>query len=214
MPPEFSRAVVSMEYGLEPLTFVNAAGQKVVRPPGLFDTPGAVSGPATFAGLLGLIFFILPMKVWKRASGLAIAVVGLAAIYLSHVRTSAIVLGIMALSYVGLLLLRRQYWRAWTLLGVAGGVFYVAFAVAVLVGGGSITERFSTLTEDDPVTVYYNAARGEQLEYAFSNLLVNYPFGAGLARWGMMRANFGDESNANSPMIWAELQPNAWILVK
>ncbi len=58
----------------------------------------------------------------------------------------------------------------------------------------------------------YYQARGQQLEYAFSNLIVNYPLGAGLARWGMMRGYFGNAANLDSSEVWAEVQPNAWIL--
>jgi hypothetical protein len=43
-------------------------------------------------------------------------------------------------------------------------------------------------------------------------LLPQYPLGAGLGRWGMMRLYFGDEANLDSPLIWAELQFPAWIL--
>ncbi len=46
----------------------------------------------------------------------------------------------------------------------------------------------------------------------FENLLVEYPMGAGLGRWGMMRSYFGDESNLDSPLIWAEIQFAAWAL--
>ena len=40
----------------------------------------------------------------------------------------------------------------------------------------------------------------------------DFPLGAGLARWGMMRLYFGDESNVNSPPLWAEIQFPAWAL--
>jgi hypothetical protein len=41
---------------------------------------------------------------------------------------------------------------------------------------------------------------------------MEYPLGAGLGRWGMMRHYFGDPSNPYSPLIFAELQFIAWIL--
>ena len=75
----------------------------------------------------------------------------------------------------------------------------------------SIQERFSTLLEDDPGSIYYSS-RGQQLAAGFDDLVVEYPFGAGLARWGMMRGYFGDPSNLDSTALWAEVQPNAWIL--
>lgn len=47
---------------------------------------------------------------------------------------------------------------------------------------------------------------------AFDTLLVEYPLGAGLGRWGMMRAYFGNESNVDSPAIWSEVQFSSWVL--
>ena len=65
-----------------------------------------------------------------------------------------------------------------------------------------------SLFEEDPVTLYYQS-RGLQLENAFNTLIVEYPLGAGLARWGMMRGYFDVPSSSE---IWAEIQPGAWIL--
>src|SRR5204863_3580902 len=61
LPAEFSRIVTSGETGV--VTYIGAQGQRIVRPPGLFDTPGAVCGPATFAAVLGLVFAVsaIPM---------------------------------------------------------------------------------------------------------------------------------------------------------
>src|SRR5260370_29358167 len=43
-------------------------------------------------------------------------------------------------------------------------------------------------------------------------MLFDYPAGAALGRWGMMRYYFADRTNTESPAIWSELQPNSWIL--
>jgi len=86
-----------------------------------------------------------------------------------------------------------------------------AFSVALFLGGGSIGERFATLWTTNPAELYY-ANRGNQLEHGLTELLIEHPFGAGLARWGMMRHYFGDPGNLNSPPIWAEVQIPAWIL--
>jgi hypothetical protein len=43
-------------------------------------------------------------------------------------------------------------------------------------------------------------------------LASEYPFGAGLGRWGMMRGYFGDPSNLDSTEVWAEVQPSVWLL--
>ena len=54
--------------GLGAVTYIGPNGRLIVRPPGLFDTPGAVAGPAMFAALLGLVFAVSAMPAWKRRS--------------------------------------------------------------------------------------------------------------------------------------------------
>jgi hypothetical protein len=86
------------------------------------------------------------------------------------------------------------------------------FAGAIALGGGAVLERFATLIEDDPASVYYKSARGHMLQNDTKYYLEHYPLGAGLARWGMMRVYFGDETNTTAPPLWAELQWPAWAL--
>ncbi len=45
-----------------------------------------------------------------------------------------------------------------------------------------------------------------------SELLFEYPFGAGLGRWGMMQVLFGDASMWQAPPIHVEIQPTGWLL--
>ena len=91
-----SRASSTGGVGLGPVSYIGPNGQLIVRPPGLFDTPGAVAGPAAYAALLGLVFAVSAMPAWKRLLSLAFAGAGLAAIYLSQVRISLVVtLGMM-----------------------------------------------------------------------------------------------------------------------
>ena len=212
LPQEFSRVVLESPYALDAETYIGPDGRRIVRPPGLFDSPGAVAGPATVAAALGLIFCLGPVPLWKKAIALLAAAAGVAAIFLSYVRTSLLIAGGSLLVYVGLLAIQRQKTKAVILLGIGTLTAVGSFSLAMMLGGEAIQERFSTLIEADPITVYYSARRGEQLEYGFNTLLVDYPFGAGLGRWGMMRHYFGDENNADSPLIWAELQPSAWVL--
>lgn len=164
------------------------------------------------AALLGMIFSLSPIKVWKRVIALALSVAGMAAIYLSHVRTSFLILCGMLLVYVGALFIQKQGIKAAAFLALASFCVSMVFSYTIVFGGKSIAARFQTLIEDDPIAVYYKAARGRQMEDAFFTLLPEYPLGAGLARWGMMRLYFGDESNLDSPPIWAELQFPAWTL--
>jgi hypothetical protein len=197
--------------GIENVSYVGPDGRIIIRPTGLSDSPGAVSGPATAATLLGLIFFFERTRAWKRLAALLCAVAGLTVIFLSQVRTSLLVACGAMLAYIALLILQKQKQKALMLFVVGVVAVCISFSFALALGGQSIEERVTTLFEDDPMTVYYSN-RGAQMEYGFTTLLVQYPAGAGLGRWGMMRAYFGDENNLDSPPIWAELQPNAWIL--
>ena len=50
LPAEFSRIVTAATTGLGAVTYIGAQGQRIMRPPGLFDTPGAVAGPGDVRG--------------------------------------------------------------------------------------------------------------------------------------------------------------------
>ncbi len=211
MPPELSFAFSRGSHALAAATYVGVDGQRVVRPPGLFDTPGAVCGPGTVAAVLGLIFALERFAWWRRLLALGLSAAGLAAIYLSHVRANFVItIGMMAV-YGALLVLQRQPRRATVFATLCATVLVAAFIGSSLLGGESIANRFSSLLEEDPGTVYYNN-RGQQLSVGFSELSSEYPLGAGLARWGMMRGYFGDPSNLDSTAIWAEVQPSAWVI--
>ena len=137
---------------------------------------------------------------------------GMAAILLSHVRTSVVIAAGMLLTYAVVRLLGGRRVRGLFFLALALLVVLVSFSLAVFIGGDAVQERFATLLEDSPLEVYYATLRGPQLEDAFTNLIWQYPLGAGLGRWGMMSYYFGDPVSATAPPMWAELQPNAWIL--
>ena len=209
MPRELS-SVLTREQ-LDAAKYLGPDGRLILRPPGLFDTPGAVCGPGTIAALLGLIFALEPLAWWKRAVALLLSFAGIAAIYLSHVRTNLVVLlGMMAV-YAGILATRQMKTRAANFTALAAGVLIFGLSGATFLGGDSVHDRFSTLFEENPRQLYY-ANRGQQVEFAFTNLISDYPLGAGLARWGMMRGYFGDTPHFDSPELWAEVQPNGWIL--
>lgn len=210
MPRELSYAFQSPE-AIARMSYVGGNGRTIVRPPGLFDTPGAVCGPGTVAAVLGLIFALQPLPIWKRGAALAFSAVGLAAIYLSHVRANFMITLGMLCVYGAALLIQRQKKQALTF--VAAGVLVVvtAFVGASVLGGDAIAERFSTLVAEDPRSVYY-ASRGQQLQDGFSEFAARYPLGAGLARWGLTFDYFGDRGNLDSPPLWAEIQPTAWLI--
>jgi hypothetical protein len=48
-----------------------------------------------------------------------------------------------------------------------------------------------------------------QLDITFSQLLYDYPLGAGLGRWGMAAGYFG---TSGLPGLWAEIQITGWMI--
>jgi hypothetical protein len=211
IPAEISR-VVMQSYDISSLSYTRPDGRVIIRPPGLSDNPGAVCGSGFVAALLGLSFCVSPISAWKKVLCLAFALAGITAIYLSLVRTSLLIVAGSLVIYLGTLVLQNNLRKAALFLVLISAIAFISFSGALLLGGESIVNRFETLIEDDPITVYYSAGRGGQLEYAFTQYLVDYPLGAGLGRWGMMRYYFGNPWSRNSPALWAELQLPAWIL--
>jgi hypothetical protein len=208
MPSEFSSSFQADSARFATSIYIGPNGRIIVRPPGLYDTPGAVCGAGAIAALLGLIFCLEKIAAWKRAVALALALAGMSAIYLSHVRAVFLVVLVMMATYVAMLALQKQRLRVTGFLGLSGGLLVAALSIATILGGESVQERFMSVFQGDPRTVY-NESRGSQLQSAFSDLLTEYPMGAGLARWGVMAGYAGIP---RSKQMWAEVQPAAWIL--
>jgi hypothetical protein len=210
MPGELSRIVTQSQHGLSAVSYIGAEGQRIIRPPGLFDTPGAVAGPGMFAGLLGAVFAASQIPKLYRLLSAVFAMAGIMAIYLSQVRVSLVLLvGMLALYLVVLVLQRRRASAAafsTMLVVIVGG----GLSMAVSLGGAAIMNRVTTLLEGDPFELYY-ASRGGQVAYAFGDV-ADAPFGSGLGRWGMTSAYFFDESNLDAPSMWAEIQINGWLI--
>jgi hypothetical protein len=210
MPQEMSRIVTESPFGLGAVTYMGPNGL-VVRPPGLFDNPGAVAGPGMYAALLGLVFAMGVAPWWTRVLSLTAAFAGLAAIYLSQVRVSLVVCIVMLVSYVAVLAAQNRARRAAIFGSLATGLVVAAFSFSLILGGGSIAERTSTLLAQDPISLY-SASRGGQLVYTFDELLTTHPLGAGLGRWGMIGGYFGAGGNPESTRLWAEIQIAGWAI--
>ncbi len=206
MPAELSRVLSSI--GLGAVTFRGPEGQLLIRPPGLFDTPGAVAGPGMYAALLGAIFGLSAIPVWQRLGAFALSAAGFAAIYLSQVRISLVVAVLMFLIYAAVLMAQKRVAKATTFGIFAASLVGISLVVAIALGGETITSRFLTLFAGDPLEVYYRA-RGVQLNNTFSEMLYAYPLGAGLGRWGMAGAYFGNPGDVG---LWAEIQVAGWMI--
>jgi len=206
------------------LQFQNAYGEIVFRAMGLSDIPGGAGAAGLYASLFGAAFVL----TWRMGVGRMLAigtmVVGLAAIFLSHVRASLVMLIICAAVLTAVLAFRRARvratrpaWRRYEagtltrLLAVLAVAAFFGFTWAIAIGGNGIAERFGTLTASDPGTVYHQN-RGHFIEKSINELVPEYPLGAGLGRWGMMNHYFGDNSDPNTAAIWAEEQFTAWLV--
>jgi hypothetical protein len=185
-----------------------ANGRQVFRPMGLSDVPGgaAASGLACVVFALGI--WTVDRRPWVNLACIASMVSGFFCIYLSQVR-SILLMALICLIVLGVILYwRRDYLRLGRYAGVVVLVLIASTAWALGVGGEMTVNRLLTLIEHDPATVYYHG-RGWALHYTWDSL-PQYPLGAGLGRWGMINAYFGQRGPQHEP-LWAEIQWTAWL---
>ena len=211
LPAEFSRLVTESRFGLGPVSYIGPDGGRIVRPTGLFDTPGAVAGPGMLAALLGVVFAASPIKILFRLGSAGLALAGITAIYLTQVRISLVMVLAMLVVYFVVLLAQGRRVRATMFGSIFAGILVAGFSLATVLGGASIVERFATLFAQDPISLYY-ASRGGQITSTFGDLLFEAPLGSGLGRWGMAARYFSDPANLDAPAIWAEIQLNGWMI--
>jgi len=213
LPPEFSVLALDLNPDvIDSLTYAGADGRLIVRPPGLSDVPGGASPAGMLSAILGLTLALQRGRAaWLRVFCVLAAAVGLTVLFLTQVRA----LSILAVAAAGVFAVVR--WRQGrvaegtaTLL-VAGGLVLGAFAWAVLVGGEAVSERFLGLLETGLLRSF-DEGRGGFVRYTLGELLFQFPFGAGLGRWGMMYVLFGDPSLWQAPPIHVEIQPTGWLL--
>lgn len=212
MPPEFSRLALQMNANVVgALTYIGADGREIVRPPGLSDIPGGAAISATVTALLGFAFATRAQAAYRRrALFLVSALIALTVVYLTQVRSMIVMICVCMLA-AGAVRLRhgRVAHTAW-IVGSAAALVVAAFTWAVAVGGESVVERFQSILQVG-VVQSYQENRGIFLTYTLEELLYEYPFGAGLGRWGMMSAYFGEPTNWQFPALWAEIQLTGWL---
>lgn len=212
MPAEISSAVTRQKLGLAISQYRGSDNRTIVRPPGLGDAPGAACGAGLFVASVGIAYLGLPVSNWRRIIGLFMSLMGVSVILLTHVRSFLLVLIGSAVIFTAVMAVQKRFTTVLILLASMGVCGFGSFLYASSVGGQETVNRFATLTENDPTTILEKSGRLGMTTNALDTLLVEYPFGAGLGRWGMMRAYFGDENNLQSPGIWAEVQLAAWVL--
>lgn len=210
-----NRGVLAMEQ------YRNAFGEMVYRPSGLTDSPGGAAGAGFVAVLFAAAFFLTDERPRMRAVYVGTMLVGMAAIYLSQVRVMLVMEMVCMLAFIAMLTLRaaktggvaRGRVGSRRLMGLTGVMVLVAaagFSWAVAVGGSAVADRITSLSAEDPTTVYAHN-RGMFLTYTFETVLPEYPLGAGPGRWGMMAYYFGDRDNPRNGFLWSEIQWTAWL---
>jgi hypothetical protein len=208
--PPLSTIVQSKGKGyVESLKITTAPGQRVFRPMGLTDVPGGAAVSGLYAVLLGVGFFLTRRTPGVLAASLGSIVLGAACLYLSQVRSLAVMTGISLLAVGGVLVWRKDIKRL-SMLGFGViGMLLVGYAMAVNMAGVAVTNRMASLVQNRPTQVYYDN-RGRFLEDALTKTLPAAPFGEGLGHWGMTATYFGGSSPAKN--IWVEIQWAGWIV--
>lgn len=192
------------------LSITTARGERVLRPMGLTDTPGGAAMAGFYAVLFALGFFLLDERLWMRALCVLSMTIGTVALYLAQIRSVLIMAAICTLVFMGMMLWRGRIAKLGMLVVVVTVVVVGGFGWAVSLGGQSVKSRLSSLVDTRPSEVYYRS-RGVFLEQTINELLPQYPFGAGLGRWGMMSSYFGS-ADSTVESIYVEIQWTGWLL--
>jgi hypothetical protein len=215
-PGRFEPAVSSMAVAnatmVRGLQIILEDGSVLYRPMGLTDTPGGAASSAFYAIVFGVGFLLSrDSSFLVRMLAASSIPAGFACLFFCQVR-SVMVLTVVCLVVMSVVMaIREQYTRALTLVaGSIGSLLLGLTLVATLGGGQRVTQRVSSLLEGDISNTYYTN-RGVFLEQTITDLVPRYPLGAGLGRWGMMYAYFGDWEDLESTSLWVEIQWTAWL---
>lgn len=213
MPPEFSALGQSMNRDMvEMLSYEGAGGQRIIRPPGLSDMPGGAAVAGMLTGVMGLALSM--RREWRprtRVMCLAASAVGMVTLYLTQVR-SLFMMMVVAVAALTVVVIRRgQRWEGIWVAFVGVCLITGSFLWALSLGGEALSNRFFSITESG-LLESIQTNRGIFVEHTLNHLLYEYPFGAGLGRWGMMTVYFGDPHVVDSHPIWVEIQMTGWLL--
>ncbi len=209
--PFVSTTIQNGAYGGQHLLIELANGAQVYRPMGLTDNPGGAATAGFYALLFSVGIALRFANPILRSACIGSAALSLLCIYLSQIRSILIVAGICLLCLAAVLFRQGKFGRLTAMIVGGSALFLTTITWAVSLGGKSTLQRLSSLMTQQADTLYYQH-RGRFLEATFNILLPQYPLGAGIGRWGMMNAYFGDKSNPFTEQIWVEIQWTGWLL--
>lgn len=207
--PFLSTAIQEGAYGGDHLLVTLASGEQVFRPMGLTDRPGGAASAGFYAFLLSAGLALKYPSLTLRILCLISGSVGLFVIYLSQLRSTLILAAICLLALGFVLARKAQFARLSVLLLAGTAIFLSVYSWAVVVGGEATLSRVGTLFEEAPTDVYYKG-RGLFLDHTLKQI-PDYPFGAGLGRWGTTNAYFGRKFDPVAPSLWVEIQWTGWL---
>jgi len=213
-PPYIPAIDDGNEFSIGSLTYVSDSGQRIIRPCGLSDNPGAASGAGAVVCLIGLSMAVRPLSLWKRVLCIGLAFAGMAVIYYCQMRTT-MVMEFVCITGMIILFALRGHFRQAVLLGVGSVAILIGAAGWVVSTVGEVgTKRFFSLIEEKPNELYHNA-RGNMVEETFDRQIWEMPLGGGLGRWGQAYGYFGDHTlgfGSSGGRYWIEVQWPAWMI--
>ena len=206
--PALSSAITEqpLDY-IESLLIQTAEGEMVFRPMGLTDHPGGAAVGGFYAVLIGLGLFLTARNPLMKGLTIGSMGLGMTCLYICQVRSVLIEAAICLLVVLSILMVRGRFVQLTAIVAAAALVVSAGFLLAYRLGGETVTTRLETLTEEDPGEVYYKN-RGIFLEYTIRELAPQFPFGAGVGRWGMINNYYGDPLNS----IYVEIQWTGWLI--
>jgi hypothetical protein len=212
MPPEFSRLALSMDkYFMESLTYVGAGDRAIIRPPGLSDMPGGAAISGSFLAVIGFALAVRQNQSrLKHLIFYGAVLIGITIVYLTQIRSILLMIfaGMLAVAWIRLR--QGRVVQSTYIAASATALLLASFVWAVTLGGESVSQRYTGIY-DNGVVQTYQENRGIFLSYTIFEQPFEYPFGAGLGRWGMMSAYFPEPGNWLHPSLYAEIQPTGWI---
>jgi hypothetical protein len=213
LPPEFSALARSLNPDIiHALTYAGADGREIVRPPGLSDMPGGAAVAGMMTMVLGVSLGLgRDRREVIRACCMAAAAIGMTALYLTQVRSLTLVAAASVAVFAVLRFRQGRTMEATLTLGVGGILVVGSYVWALAVGGDAVSDRFASLANEGVFRVFQDQ-RGAFIRYTLSELLYQFPLGAGLGRWGMMQVYFGDATLWQAPPIHVEVQLTGWLL--
>jgi hypothetical protein len=213
LPPEFSVLARTLNPDvISSLTYAGADGRAIVRPPGLSDVPGGAAVAGMMTMILGLTLASRPgQSLVVRVACAVGGAIGMTTLFLTQVRSLSL-LGAAAIGVYTVLRFRQGRTVDGAVSAVTGlAVVAGAYLWAVAVGGDAVADRFLGLLNDGVLRTF-DEHRGLFVRYTLTELLFEFPLGAGAGRWGMMQVLFGDATMWQAPPIHVEVQPTGWLL--